>query len=222
MIEPLLKSLAPTAAELLSIPLRGHSYPLLDLSKNNPEAGIKLADRDELWRFIGKAYLSERSKLLWGGYLEKRSTYAAGSNYETVHGPRCIHLGIDFWAAAGTEVFAPLAGTVHSFQDNAGFSNYGPTIILRHEFEGEVFHSLYGHLSRESLEGLEMGNPVAKGERIGWLGKAKENGEWPPHLHFQLIRDMGEWVGDYPGVCAEVDLGYYRGNCPDPGLLVMG
>lgn len=227
MINQLLKAHSIIPAELLSIPLRGQTYHQsdnyrIDLSIHNPEGGAKLADRDELWRFIGRAYLSEKTKLLWGGYREHRSTYARSEDFQQDGEPRCIHLGIDFWAAAGTEVYAPLSGTIHSFQDNTGFSNYGPTIILQHEIGGERFHSLYGHLSRASLRGLEEGMAVESGQRIGWLGEGHENGEWPPHLHFQLIREMGEWHGDYPGVCTVAEVDFYGRNCPDPGELVFG
>lgn len=222
MIAQLLENHSIVPAELLSIPLRGQSYPQVDLSENNPGGGAKLADREELWRFIGNAYLSEQTKLLWGGYLERRSTYAGSEDFQKGGESRYIHLGVDFWAKAGTEVFAPLSGTVHSFRDNTGFSNYGPTIILRHMVGEEAFHSLYGHLSRSSLAGLEIGMAIESGQRIASLGEGHENGEWPPHLHFQLIREMGDWQGDYPGVCTRSDLPYFMGNCPDPAGLVFG
>ncbi|MGB5188485.1 MAG: peptidase M23, partial [Robiginitalea sp.] len=51
---------------------------------------------------------------------------------------------------------------------------------------------------------------------IGRLGSAKENGGYAPHLHFQLIRDLEGFRGDYPGVCALQQLEFYRQNCPDP------
>jgi hypothetical protein len=222
MIHQLLQKHAITPSELLSIPMRGRSIPKIDLSVSNPEGGSKLADREELWRFVGRAYLREKTNLLWGGYLEKRSTYAESEDFQKDGEPRCIHLGIDFWAAAGTEVFAPLGGIIHSFQDNQGFSNYGPTLILQHTIGGETFHSLYGHLSRASIVGLEEGASVEAGQRIGWLGEGTENGEWPPHLHFQLIREMGDWHGDYPGVCTVGELEYYRENCFDAVGLVFG
>jgi murein DD-endopeptidase MepM/ murein hydrolase activator NlpD len=212
MLPQLLRKLSADAAELLEIPLRGEQRPLIDLSIYNPEGGVKLADRDELWRFIGKQYLTNRSPILWGGYLEKRATYAGSDHFGRQEEVRDLHLGIDFWAAAGTEVYAPVAGTIHSFQDNEGHSNYGPTIILRHEAEGMTFHTLYGHLSRKSLEGLEAGKILKKGERVGWLGEGGENGEWPPHLHFQIVFDMEEWSGDYPGVCREEDMDFYAAN----------
>jgi hypothetical protein len=47
--------------------------------------------------------------------------------------------------------FSALDGTLHSFNFNAGFGDYGPTIILEHNVENQTF-ILYGHLSLDSLE----------------------------------------------------------------------
>jgi hypothetical protein len=47
-----------------------------------------------------------------------------------------------------------------------------------------------------------------------------ENGHWPPHLHFQLIIDMGKAKGDYPGVCKYSEREKYLDNCPDPGFIL--
>ena len=66
---------------------------------------------------------------------------------------------------------------------------------------------------------LEMGLPVAAGQKLCHLGKTDENGGWPPHLHFQWIRDMQAFHGDYPGVCSQRDLSFYAENCPDPSKI---
>jgi hypothetical protein len=47
-----------------------------------------------------------------------------------------------------------------------------------------------------------------------------ENGNWPPHLHFQLIIDMQGMKGDYPGVCKFSERERYLANCPDADLLL--
>lgn len=214
-----LHELSKAAAELLAIPVRGRGCPRIDLSIHNPALHDQMPDRTHFHNFVENKIQASGCGLVWGGYLEHRAVYA-GDLFAADVNPRCIHLGLDFWAAAGTAVFAPLSGIVHSFHDNAGFCNYGPTIILKHAVRDQVFYSLYGHLARASLVRLQVGTPVEKGSHIGWLGAFEENGNWPPHLHFQLIRDLGEWVGDYPGVCAEKDVPYYRENCPDPAVLL--
>jgi murein DD-endopeptidase MepM/ murein hydrolase activator NlpD len=160
---------------------------------------------------------------LFGGYLEKRGLYSRSTVFNDGHAFRDVHLGIDLWCPAGTEVFCPWDGVIHSFRDNAKFGDYGPTIIVQHNagvFQG---YSLYGHLSRSSLEGLRSGKTLKGGQRMGILGEPFENVGWPPHLHFQLIYDLKGYEGDYPGVCLENEKDKFRGNCPDPlqfsGLL---
>jgi hypothetical protein len=39
-------------------------------------------------------------------------------------------------------------------------------------------------------------------------------------LHFQIIEEISNTFGDYPGVCSKSDLDYYLKNCPDPNLLL--
>ncbi len=61
---------------------------------------------------------------------------------------------------------------------------------------------------------------VQKGQQIATLGLPPINGDYAPHLHFQIIIDMEGKFGDYPGVCSENTLAFYKENCPDPnGLL---
>lgn len=169
-----------------------------------------------------ESYLEQqKAKVAFGGYLEHRNLYKRSTIFnQTGTEDRNIHIGIDLWIKAGTNVLAALEGTVHSFANNIGLGNYGPTIILKHESEFGNFHSLYGHLSLESLENLESGAKVRKGQVIGTLGVPKVNGDYAPHLHFQLIRDIGIFLGDYPGVCSKNNIDYYRKNCPDPNLLL--
>lgn len=157
----------------------------------------------------------------YGGYFENRIIYNVFDNFATDQEHRNIHLGIDVWGDAGTSVYAPLDGHVHSFRFNEGEGNYGPTIILQHLVHGKTLFSLYGHLSKIDLEGLEVGMAITKGSLLCHLGTPEENGKWPPHLHFQLMLDMEGWEGDYPGVCSRKDERHYRMNCPDPSPLIL-
>ncbi|MCL4832746.1 MAG: aminotransferase class III-fold pyridoxal phosphate-dependent enzyme [Caldilineaceae bacterium] len=134
---------------------------------------------------------------------------------------RTIHLGIDLFAPTGTPVHAPLAGTVHSFADNAGVQDYGPVIVLSHASgDGETFYTLYGHLSRESLDGLEIGQTVAAGAPFATLGSAEVNGGWPPHLHFQIVTDLLGLDTDFPGVGTASQREVWKAFCPDPNLIL--
>jgi murein DD-endopeptidase MepM/ murein hydrolase activator NlpD len=203
-------------------PLNAENALPLDFTAGN--AGLRavnLSDTTSFDAFVFQQLRSAGKIYGHGGYLEKRDIYRRSEVFATAQEDfRNIHLGIDIWTAAGSPVFAPLAGKIHSFQDNSGFGNYGPTLILSHELAGKTLYSLYGHLSSANLVQFELGREVAAGEQICEIGPFPENGDWPPHLHFQLIWDLGEHWGDYPGVAAEKDLDYYRQNCPDPAPML--
>jgi peptidoglycan LD-endopeptidase LytH len=156
-----------------------------------------------------------------GGYFEDRSIYRRSSHFDAAAESRNLHLGIDIWMEAETPIFTPLDAIVHSFQDNNNFGDYGPTIILQHELEGVTFYTLYGHLSRKSLEGLEVGKAFKKGDRIAWLGNYPENGDWPPHLHFQVMATMEGRSGDFPGVAAASDRAHFEQICPNPNIILQ-
>jgi len=134
---------------------------------------------------------------------------------------RVVHLGIDLFTEAGAPVFAPIEGEVYAFAYNPAPLDYGHVIILKHRTSGgRTFYTLYGHLSAESLEGLSVGGPVAKGEKIASLGSPGENGGWTPHLHFQIITDLLDSDCDFPGVCRASQRDIWRGFSPDPNLIL--
>ncbi len=159
-----------------------------------------------------------------GGYGEVRPFYTT-DNYQVTgnEGPqwRTVHLGLDLWQKAGTPVCAPWEGEVFTVVDNAGERNYGPTIILRHRpADGPVFCTLYGHLSRDCLRALRPGQAIARGEQIAEIGPPPENGNWPPHLHFQIMLDPLGASGDFPGVAFPDERDVWLSLCPDPDLLI--
>ncbi|WP_187263293.1 peptidoglycan DD-metalloendopeptidase family protein [Pontibacter beigongshangensis] len=170
---------------------------------------------------VQQMLLQKRVSVGIGGYLEDRFIYSRSHHFDVAAESRNLHLGVDIWLEVGAAVYAPLAAVVHSFQDNANFGDYGPTIILQHELDGAAFYSLYGHLSRSSLNGLYPGKPFAGGEKIAEVGPFPENGDWPPHLHFQLISSMQGYSGDFPGVATSGEKEKYRTLCPDPNLILQ-
>jgi len=193
----------------------------LDFTSTNHE--LTLADLGDTERFstwVSNKIARNDCRYGIGGYFEHRTIYARSTLFDAGDEPRRLHLGIDIWAAAGTPVYAPLAGKVHSFKDNNNFGDYGPTIILEHNLDGLLLYSLYGHLSRESLHNLYEGKVMEMNQVLGHFGDADENGQWPPHLHFQLMFDMESMKGDYPGVCRYSEMERYRANIPDPNLVL--
>ncbi|RKN80074.1 peptidoglycan DD-metalloendopeptidase family protein [Ulvibacterium marinum] len=202
------------------IPVR--AYTPIDLSTHNPDLEeVAVTDPDQCQAYIDQVLKQHSAAVAYGGYLEQRNLYADKSGFATQgKPPRNVHLGMDFWASAGTQVVTPLKGKVHSFQNNTTPGDYGPTIILVHEVKGMTFHTLYGHLSLESLEGLYKGKELQPGETLATLGTPDINGNYAPHLHFQIIQDLQNNQGDYPGVCSRTDLDFYSRNCPNPNLLL--
>ena len=118
-------------------------------------------------------------------------------------------------------IFAPVDGIVHSFAFKDAFGDYGATIILTHQLNGISFYTLYGHLSLNSIKNLQEGEQILQGDIFAEFGIPSENGQWPPHLHFQIITDLQGWKGDYPGVCKFSEKEKWLGNCPDPDLILQ-
>ena len=174
---------------------------------------------DQLNEFVQHEINRQGGEIGYGGYLEKRNLYADSGHFQYDVNPRNIHLGIDFWMDAGHKVYAPLPGEIHSYAYNDRHLDYGYTVIVQHLIESVTFHTLYGHLSNTYFESWEKGKRVMAGEPVGEIGEQHENGGWVPHLHFQVIIDMADWNGDYPGVCGEQDLAHYKNNCPNPICL---
>ena len=172
----------------------------------------------DLSDFIEKEITRAGKIFAFGGYLEEREVYSNASLFGSIE-PRTIHLGIDIWCDAGTSIYMPYDGRIHCFQDNNNSRDYGPTIITRHILNEQVFFLLFGHLSRDSLVNLGKGKLFKRGEKIADLGTFEENGGWPPHLHFQIIKDLEGYLGDYPGVAKKSELDHYRDNCPDPMII---
>jgi len=84
-----------------------------------------------------------------------------------------------------------------------------------------VFHTLYGHISVKDIDNISATQYVVRGQQIAHFGEPEENGQWPPHLHFQVIIDMQLKQGDYPGVCKYSEQEKYLQNCPDPDLILQ-
>lgn len=204
---------------------RADAVHVLDLSIGSTELG-NYPDFGEAARFDQKVNDLLRQSGAKGGlgrYNEARPIYTTPAfRTEGNNGPewRTIHIGLDVFLEAGSAVYAPLEGCVHSFRNNAAERDYGPTILLEHRTgDGTPFYTLYGHLSLDSLDGLYVGKKVRPGEEIARLGDRGVNGQWPPHLHFQIMTDLLGKSGDFPGVVFSGELPVWRSICPDPNLI---
>ncbi|MEL8056227.1 MAG: peptidoglycan DD-metalloendopeptidase family protein [Pseudomonadota bacterium] len=173
------------------------------------------------WNDLPIDWVPPNGEIHAGGYLEERGIYDSPVFKTDNEEPRKLHLGVDLFAPAGTPFRSPLDGRVHSFQNNDGDLDYGPTIILEHEpKDGLTFWTLYGHLSAESLTDLTLGKPVSRGDVLAELGDKTINGGWAPHLHFQIILDLQGRSGDFPGVCKVSEREEWAEICPSPYALL--
>jgi murein DD-endopeptidase MepM/ murein hydrolase activator NlpD len=151
-----------------------------------------------------------------GKYNEVRPGMYEGEQFK---GIRNIHMGIDIGCPAAEPVYAFHGGTIHKLGDNALPYDYGPTIITRHEWLGQVIYALHGHLSRASLARWSEGDSFRIGEQLATVGETSENGGWNPHLHFQLSLIKPE-THDLPGAVSAADREQALRDFPDPRLVL--
>ena len=85
------------------------------------------------------------------------------------------HAGVDIAAPVGTQIVAPIDGTVEFVGRKGG---YGLTLIIDH---GDGVATLYGHNS-DIL--VEEGQKVKKGQSISKVGSTGRSSG--PHLHYEV------------------------------------
>ncbi len=179
---------------------------------------IKLPETYEVSDF-SKGYDPNRvlsTKFSIGKYNEKRHNMYKQALFA---GDRNIHIGIDIGAPVGTEIFAFADGNIFLFGYNPASGDYGYTLITEHMIENQKFYSLFGHLSKKSVEDKKIGQAFNRGDTIAWVGDKHENGGWKPHLHFQLSM-IAPVKPDLPGVVSEKDLAAALETYPDPRIVL--
>ncbi len=218
----LLNSISDSPIKVVDQQINLSDYIPISISSDNKDLNSFNVSSSNEWEKYLDSYLKKnKARVAYGGYLEKRDIYKRSSYFNTSDtNQRNIHLGIDLWCNEGTKILAVLDGEIHSFKNNLNHGDYGPTIIIKHQIEDKLFYTLYGHLSISSIENIKVGQKVIRGEEIGNLGKSIENGDYAPHLHFQIILDLEDNFGDYPGVCSINEVDFYKQNCPNPNLLL--
>ena len=224
-----LKSRGGSASPVLDQDLRTEPCHVFDLSVSSTFLGAdpRNAEAPVLAEAIERKLRELNLVVGVGRYDEPRLLYTSPlfrhSNKPTDE-RRTVHLGIDLFVPAGSNVYAPLNGTIHIVADNAAPLDYGPVVIVKHVMDESddsmEFFTLYGHLTRETLKNVSPGQHVAKGQLLARIGALHENGGWPPHLHFQIIADLLERDKDFPGVAPASEREIWKSLCPDPNLLL--
>ena len=96
-----------------------------------------------------------------------------------------LHTGIDLPAPKGTTIYASDSGTVILSQY---YGSYGYCVIINH---GNGIQTLYGHMSKL---GCKVGDVVAKGQTIGYVGTT--GASTGNHLHYE-VRKNGSCVNPW-------------------------
>lgn len=197
---------------------------VLDLSTGSRLRGEPVADLDvhRLGQLIDEAMAEAGTGFAFGRYAEPRELYKS-EHFTAGAEDRSIHLGLDLFCAAGSPVFAPLDGRIELLANNARELDYGPMLVMRHEVpDQDAFFTLYGHLGREALDELRCGQAINAGDQIATVGSPPGNGNWPPHLHFQLILDLMGLGAEFPGVASPSEQEYWFGLSPSPAAFFPG
>jgi 4-aminobutyrate aminotransferase-like enzyme/Ser/Thr protein kinase RdoA (MazF antagonist) len=217
---------ADSFAPVLPFDLHSESLVVFDLSIGSPllHGDPRENDEPQLTKRLHEKMKAAGAQVGVGRYDEARYLYIDPA-FATGQGPtdefRTVHLGIDLFVEVGTPVHAPLDGKVVALADNSSLRDYGPVIVLEHEVnQNHRFYTLYGHLNRKSLGKLEVGQQIRKGDVFAKVGKARVNGGWTPHLHFQIVNDLLDLGSDFPGVALPSQRNVWLSLCPDPNLIL--
>ena len=226
----------PEEEKLLKFCVSQKFAPLFDYDFTNPNIlqVLDLSNTSGFQKKMPKAvdqqteyifsYLESMSKKIGlGRYNEERSIYTSENFIPKEKEARTIHLGNDLFVQANTPIHCPLDGVVYGFEDAKIELDYGPVIILQHEIKEYdlVFYTLYGHLSEDSLNGLSIGKKIHKGEIFCHVGNFPTNGNWPPHVHFQIINDILGNTSNFIGVSTKSQRQLWLSVCPNPNLILQ-
>jgi murein DD-endopeptidase MepM/ murein hydrolase activator NlpD len=191
---------------------------VLDLSTGaslggKPVAGLGAAD---LGALIDQEMSAAGTNFAFGRWAEPRELYSNAHFAGDADESRTIHMGVDLFCKPGTPVHSPLDGVVAHVANNDRELDYGPLVIVRHKDDTGEFFTLYGHLSLDTLQRVQAGQSVVAGDQIASVGEPPTNGNWPPHLHFQIINDLLDHGIDFPGVALRSEQAYWLDLSPSP------
>ena len=93
------------------------------------------------------------------------------------------HKGIDLYHADPVKIYAAANGRVREKEYR---NDYGNMLVIEH---GNGVFARYAHLDR-FFPGLEIGDPVRRGQTIGFMGNTASY-RIPRHLHYEVL------TGDY-------------------------
>ena len=75
-------------------------------------------------------------------------------------------------------------------------------------------------LIQSALNSGDQEIPSPAGTRIARIGASPRNGNWPPHLHLQVISHRLGWETDFPGVALPSEQRFWKEISPNPYRLL--
>lgn len=124
----------------------------------------------------------------WTKPANGRYSSSFGWRVHPIYGTKKQHRGADLAAPIGTPVVAAGDGVVNYAGKMGG---YGNVIMITHSNNGNIFTTVYAHLSQINAS---VGQVVDKGGRIGAVGNT--GASTGPHLHFEM--HIGNWTASGP------------------------
>lgn len=138
-----------------------------------------------------------------GRWAEPRLIYA---QWPAIEPPHSIHLGIDVFAAPGTEVRTPLAGRVRAAEDNV--------VVLEHETPAGVLYTRWSGLR----QALTPGDAIGIGQRLGDVVDVDDEVALPAHIHLQV--GLLLLHNDLPALARSDEQELWLALCPNPATLL--
>ncbi len=117
------------------------------------------------------------------------------------------HEGLDLYAISGANIYACADGEVIEAGARPQGHAYGTQVRIKHEYNGEVYHTIYAHLKETHVQ---LGQQVKAGQRIGLADNTGNS--FGDHLHLTL-KKIGAKTGKYPDDIVD-PLPYLQGTVP--------
>lgn len=153
----------------------------INMNEESRKTNFEMSDAEVCTKWLESLHKEKGADYSYGGFLEDRTHI--WRNHPNNSGASLIHLGVDYNVSAGTKVCLPADGKVfHIMKDPTNRRGWGGRIIF--ELSNGTY-LIYGHLKQDFIVGL--GQECKKGEVVGIIGESKENGNWFPHLHVQIM-----------------------------------
>lgn len=150
---------------------------------------MEKAIKKEQERIAEQKRLAELAKKNGNTYIPPISdgsfTRPAAGYVSSGFGPRSLgnHYGIDIAKSGTVPIVSAADGVVIKSYYSA---TYGNAIFISHSIDGQIYTTVYAHLSSRSVS---EGEYVSKGQQIGYMGNTGRS--YGQHLHFELHK--GPW-----------------------------